>query len=135
MGKITGFMNNKILLQRRDMGRLVLAGALLLGAATAFVRPAYAADEAPDALVKRLSTDVIETIKADTSIKSGDISKIMDAVIDKLRDAGCTVTPEEGGVRISSRAPACEHLKAQSFSTTEYPGFPTDMRRCRKASR
>ncbi|MBW8891796.1 MAG: ATP phosphoribosyltransferase [Burkholderiales bacterium] len=30
-------------------------------------------------------------------------------------------------MRISSSAPACEHLKAQSFSTTEYPGFPTDM--------
>lgn len=51
----------------------------------------------------------------------------MDAVIDKLRDAGCTVAAEEGGVRISSKAPASEHLKAQSFSTTEYPGFPTDM--------
>ena len=51
----------------------------------------------------------------------------LEAVIDKLRDAGCTVAAQEGGVRISSSAPACEHLKAQSFSTTEYPGFPTDM--------
>ncbi|MDQ0016050.1 phospholipid transport system substrate-binding protein [Variovorax boronicumulans] len=77
-------MNNKILLQRRDMGRLVLAGALLLGAATAFVRPAYAADEAPDALVKRLSTDVLETIKADSSIKAGDVNKIMLLVDSKI---------------------------------------------------
>jgi len=51
----------------------------------------------------------------------------MDAVIDKLRDAGCTVACEKDGVRVSSKGPACEHLKAQSFSTTEYPGFPTDM--------
>ncbi|MDN6884621.1 UDP-N-acetylglucosamine 1-carboxyvinyltransferase [Variovorax sp. CAN2819] len=51
----------------------------------------------------------------------------LDAVIDKLRDAGCTVKPEKDGVRISSKGPAWEHLKAQSFSTTEYPGFPTDM--------
>jgi len=76
-------MNNKIL-QRRGFGRLVLASALLFGAATAFVRPALAADEAPDALVKRLSTDVLETIKADTSIKSGDVSKIMVLVDSKI---------------------------------------------------
>ena len=67
-------MNDKTL-QRRDLGRLVLAGALLFSAAFAFVQPARAADEAPDALVKRLSTDVLETIKADSSIKSGDINR------------------------------------------------------------
>ncbi|BEP57292.1 hypothetical protein GmRootV118_45360 [Variovorax sp. V118] len=78
-------MNNKILLQRRDMGRLALAGALLFGAATAFVhQSAFAADEAPDALVKRLSTDVLETIKADSSIKAGDINKIMLLVDSKI---------------------------------------------------
>jgi UDP-N-acetylglucosamine 1-carboxyvinyltransferase len=49
----------------------------------------------------------------------------LDAVIDKLRDAGCDVRGVEGGVRIaSSGAPK---LKAQAFRTTEYPGFPTDM--------
>ena len=77
-------MNNKTLLQRRSLGRLMLASALLLGAATFFARPAHAADEAPDALVKRLSTDVIETIKADTSIKAGDINKIMLLVDSKI---------------------------------------------------
>ena len=51
----------------------------------------------------------------------------LDAVIDKLRDAGCTVVAVEGGVRVSSSGPSCDHLKAQSFRTTEYPGFPTDM--------
>ncbi|QNK75501.1 UDP-N-acetylglucosamine 1-carboxyvinyltransferase [Variovorax sp. PAMC28562] len=51
----------------------------------------------------------------------------MDAVIDKLREAGCKVAAEAGGVRISSQGPAHAHLTAQSFSTTEYPGFPTDM--------
>ncbi len=51
----------------------------------------------------------------------------LDAVIDKLRDAGCSVTAVPGGVRVRSTGPACERLKAQSFSTTEYPGFPTDM--------
>ncbi|QNK65192.1 phospholipid-binding protein MlaC [Variovorax sp. PAMC26660] len=76
-------MNNKTL-QRRDLGRLVLAGALLFGAAMSFVQPARAADETPDALVKRLSTDVLDTIKADSSIKTGDINKIMLLVDSKI---------------------------------------------------
>ncbi|NDZ15108.1 hypothetical protein C7T35_06050 [Variovorax sp. WS11] len=71
------------ILQRRSVGRLMLAGLLLAGAA-AFVRPVHAADETPDALVKRLSTDVLETIKADKSIKAGDVSKIMVLVDTKI---------------------------------------------------
>jgi UDP-N-acetylglucosamine 1-carboxyvinyltransferase len=51
----------------------------------------------------------------------------LDAVIDKLRDAGVTVTAVDGGIRVQARGPAFQHLKAQSFRTTEYPGFPTDM--------
>jgi UDP-N-acetylglucosamine 1-carboxyvinyltransferase len=49
----------------------------------------------------------------------------LDAVIDKLRDAGCDVQGSEGGVRIASAGGAT--LRAQAFRTTEYPGFPTDM--------
>ena len=69
------------ILQRRAFGRFMMAGLLLVGAAVASVRPAHAADEAPDALVKRLSTDVLESIKADKSIKAGDLTKIM-ALVD-----------------------------------------------------
>ncbi len=47
----------------------------------------------------------------------------LDAVIDKLRDAGATVTAVAEGIRIQSQG----RLKAQNFRTTEYPGFPTDM--------
>ena len=47
----------------------------------------------------------------------------LDAVIDKLREAGATVQPVAGGIRVA----ASGRLKAQSFRTTEYPGFPTDM--------
>ena len=47
----------------------------------------------------------------------------LDAVIDKLREAGATVEPGDGFIRIRSSG----RLKAQSFRTTEYPGFPTDM--------
>ncbi len=67
----------KLVLQRRTFGRLALTGALLAGGAVGgFVRSAYAADEAPDALVKRLTNDVLEIIKADRSIKTGDLAKI-----------------------------------------------------------
>ncbi|HEY2257693.1 MAG TPA: UDP-N-acetylglucosamine 1-carboxyvinyltransferase [Variovorax sp.] len=47
----------------------------------------------------------------------------LDAVIEKLREAGAEVAAVEGGIRVRSRG----RLKAQSFRTTEYPGFPTDM--------
>ncbi|MGR4867723.1 UDP-N-acetylglucosamine 1-carboxyvinyltransferase [Variovorax sp. LARHSF232] len=47
----------------------------------------------------------------------------LDAVIEKLIEAGAEVTAVEGGIRVR----ASGRLKAQSFRTTEYPGFPTDM--------
>ena len=72
------------ILQRRSLGRFALAGALLFSAAAAFVSPARAADEAPDALVKRISGDVLDTIRADKSIKAGDINKIMALVDTKV---------------------------------------------------
>jgi UDP-N-acetylglucosamine 1-carboxyvinyltransferase len=47
----------------------------------------------------------------------------LDAVIDKLRDAGASVAAVDGGIHLHSQG----RLTAQSFRTTEYPGFPTDM--------
>ena len=47
----------------------------------------------------------------------------LEAVVEKLRDAGAIVTAVDGGIRVQSQG----RLKAQSFRTTEYPGFPTDM--------
>ena len=47
----------------------------------------------------------------------------LEAVVEKLRDAGATVTAVEDGIHIQSQG----RLKSQSFRTTEYPGFPTDM--------
>lgn len=49
----------------------------------------------------------------------------LDAVIEKLREAGATVQALDGGIRVQSTGGAA--LKAQGFRTTEYPGFPTDM--------
>jgi UDP-N-acetylglucosamine 1-carboxyvinyltransferase len=51
----------------------------------------------------------------------------LEAVIDKLRDAGVHIEAVTGGLRVKAAGPAFAHLKAQSFRTTEYPGFPTDM--------
>ncbi len=74
---------NSMLLQRRVFGRLALC-ALMAFSGAALVAPARAADEAPDALVRRLTTDVLDTIKADNSIKSGDVNKIMLLVDSKI---------------------------------------------------
>jgi UDP-N-acetylglucosamine 1-carboxyvinyltransferase len=47
----------------------------------------------------------------------------LDAVIDKLRDAGVSVAAVDEGIHLHSQG----RLVAQSFRTSEYPGFPTDM--------
>jgi UDP-N-acetylglucosamine 1-carboxyvinyltransferase len=47
----------------------------------------------------------------------------LDAVIEKLVAAGATVTALPDGIRVQAQG----RLQAQSFRTTEYPGFPTDM--------
>jgi UDP-N-acetylglucosamine 1-carboxyvinyltransferase len=47
----------------------------------------------------------------------------LEAVVEKLRDAGATVNAVAHGIHVQSQG----RLKAQSFRTTEYPGFPTDM--------
>ena len=48
---------------------------------------------------------------------------ILDAVLDKLREAGAELTVDRGLVRIRMN----ERPKGVNFRTTEYPGFPTDM--------
>ncbi|MDO8456533.1 MAG: UDP-N-acetylglucosamine 1-carboxyvinyltransferase [Burkholderiaceae bacterium] len=58
----------------------------------------------------------------DVVLKNGR-AEHLDAVIDKLREAGAKVESVEGGIHVSSKG----RLKAQGFRTTEYPGFPTDM--------
>jgi phospholipid transport system substrate-binding protein len=59
------------------------------GLATAFtfagMAPmAWAADEAPDALIKRLANDTLASIRADAGVKSGDINRIMALVDTKI---------------------------------------------------
>ena len=56
-----------------------LAFALLAGAP--FV---WAADEAPDALIKRVSTDVLDNIKTDKAVQGGDMSRVIALVDSKI---------------------------------------------------
>jgi phospholipid transport system substrate-binding protein len=69
-------------MNRRTLSLLVgasLSLALLAGAP--FVR---AADEAPDALIKRISVDVLDNIKADKAVQGGDMSKVISLVDTKI---------------------------------------------------
>ena len=50
-------------------------------------------------------------------------ANLLDAAMDKLREAGAILTCGDGWIRIQMAA----RPKAVSFRTTEYPGFPTDM--------
>ena len=51
----------------------------------------------------------------------------LDAVIDKLHEAGAEIEAGKDADGDFIRVRASGRLKAQSFRTTEYPGFPTDM--------
>lgn len=61
-------------------GALTL-GALVLGAAAPW---AHAADEAPNVMIERLSTEVLNIIRADKTLQSGDIARVMEVVDRKI---------------------------------------------------
>jgi phospholipid transport system substrate-binding protein len=48
------------------------------------VSPAWAADEAPDAFIKRITNETLDTIKTDKSLRSGDVNKIIQLTDAKL---------------------------------------------------
>lgn len=54
---------------------------VLFSAALLLAPAARAADESPDSLIKRVSSEVLDNIKADKSVQSGDMSKVM-ALVD-----------------------------------------------------
>jgi phospholipid transport system substrate-binding protein len=56
--------------------------ALMAVAAVTLVAPsAHAEDEAPDVMIKRLLTDVLETVQTDKAIRTGDIARVI-ALVD-----------------------------------------------------
>jgi len=66
------------MISRRIALIVSLAGAFLLAGG------ARAQAQAPDALIKKMSTDVLEAVKADKSIKTGDLQKIIALVDQKV---------------------------------------------------
>ena len=68
------------MIQRRILGHwaasLCAAGLLAVGAPAA-----HAADEAPDALIRRLSEQTLSAIKADPALRGGDIQRVI-ALVD-----------------------------------------------------
>ena len=60
----------------QTLSLLTLTVGLLAG------NPAWSADESADAFIKHVSSDLLESIKADKSLKSGDVNKVM-ALVDQ----------------------------------------------------
>ena len=69
------------MMNRRTLGRM--AATLVVACSMAQPWAAWAADEAPDALIKRLSTEVIGSVRSDKAIQAGDINKVI-ALVDKV---------------------------------------------------
>lgn len=67
------------MIQRRECLSHLLAAVALVASPLAF-----AADEAPDALVKRISGDVMAAVKADPAIQKGDVNRIVALVDSKI---------------------------------------------------
>jgi phospholipid transport system substrate-binding protein len=64
---------------RRSM--LWLSALVLMGAATAVQAQAV---KPPEALIKEVSTDVLDSVKADSSIRAGDVQKVIALVDSKV---------------------------------------------------
>lgn len=84
-------------MNRRFLNRMVISLATVFSLGYGLTAPAYAADEAPDALVRRLSNETLDALRADKAIKSGDTDKIM-VLVDK------TVMPHVNFRRMTSAA-------------------------------
>ncbi len=69
-------------MNRRYLAKFFVSAALGLGLAVGAA--AQTGDEAPDALIKRLSTEVLDSIKADKGIQSGDTAKVVALVETKV---------------------------------------------------
>jgi phospholipid transport system substrate-binding protein len=68
----------------KPIAQLIVTAAAVAFSTSVIAAPAAATNEAPDALVKRVSTDVIESVKADKDIQAGNTKKIMDLVNTKI---------------------------------------------------
>jgi len=67
------------MINRRQGLRIVLGGLSVF-----WVLPGVASEEAPDALVKRISGEVLAAVKADPGIQAGDVTKVVTLVDGKI---------------------------------------------------
>jgi len=115
-----------------DLARLLIAmGARIEGHGSSRVRiRGVAALHAP-AAPHRVIPDRIETgtflcavtaCGGDVLLRDADPS-LLEAVIERLREAGATIDAAPGGIRVR----ATGRPRAVSIRTSEYPAFPTDM--------
>lgn len=68
-------------MKRRFLTQWLMVLAVSL---SAMVTPAYAVDEAPDALIDRLTKDALDTIEKDPSVQAGDVGRIMQLLDEKV---------------------------------------------------
>jgi len=68
----------------KPIAQLIVTAAAVAISTSLVAAPAVAAAETPDVLVKRVSTDVIDSVKADKDIQGGNRQKIMDLVNSKI---------------------------------------------------
>ena len=115
-----------------DLAELLISmGAQIEGHGSSRIRIRGVDALHPPARPHRIIPDRIEagTFLCAVAATGGDVlftgaqASHLDAVIEKLREAGATITSGEGWIRVQ----ASGRPKAVSFRTSEYPAFPTDM--------
>ena len=72
------------IMYRRHFHRLLVAGAVATLVLAQALIPARAADEAADAMILQLSTEVLDAIKADAAIRNGDLNRLIALVDNKI---------------------------------------------------
>lgn len=72
-------------MHRRVLHRLLTVGAAILFAGASLLTPIRAmADDGADAMILKLSNEVLDSIKADQAIRNGDINRLMTLVDTKI---------------------------------------------------
>ena len=68
-------------MKRRFLTQFVMVVAVSFATMMA---PTYAADEAPEALIERLTKEALDTIEKDPSVQAGDVGRIMQLLDEKV---------------------------------------------------
>lgn len=71
-------------MNRRTWSARFLASLCMPMLVLTAVVPAHANEEGPDALIKRVATEVLDTVKADPAMQAGDMQKVMVLVDTKI---------------------------------------------------